>query len=87
MKRNTIFGAVLMIAAIVALVATGHLNILLSIFMIGVVICFHEFGHFLLARINGVTVKEFSLGMGPRLVSKKIRGTRWSIKLLPFGGS
>ncbi len=86
-ERNTIVGAVLMIAAIVLLVATGRLNILLSILMIGVVICFHEFGHFLIARINGVTVKEFSIGFGPRLFSKVIRGTKWSVKLLPFGGS
>jgi len=86
-EKNTIIGAVLMIAAIVALVLTDHLNILFAILAIGIVICFHEFGHFLFARINGVTVKEFSLGMGPRLFSKKIRGTRWSIKLLPFGGS
>ncbi|MBP5410499.1 MAG: RIP metalloprotease RseP [Lachnospiraceae bacterium] len=85
--KNTILGAVLMVAAIVALILTGHLNILLAIFMIGLVICFHEFGHFLLARINGVTVKEFSLGLGPRLITWKMRGTRWSLKLFPFGGS
>ena len=85
--KNTIVGAVLMVAAIIALIATGHLNILLAIFMIGLVICFHEFGHFLLARINGVTVKEFSIGLGPRLITWKMRGTRWSVKLLPFGGS
>ncbi|MBR5712590.1 MAG: RIP metalloprotease RseP [Lachnospiraceae bacterium] len=86
-NTKTIISALVMIAAIVALVMTGHWNILLAIFMIGLVICFHEFGHFIMARVNGVTVKEFSLGMGPRLVSKTIRGTKWSIKLLPFGGS
>ena len=85
--KSTIISTIVMIAVILALILTGHLNILLAIFMIGVVICFHEFGHFLLARMNGVTVKEFSLGMGPRLISRKIRGTRWSLKLLPFGGS
>ncbi|MBO4652390.1 MAG: RIP metalloprotease RseP [Lachnospiraceae bacterium] len=85
--KNTIIGAILMVGAIVALIVTGHLNILLAIFMIGLVICFHEFGHFLLARINGVTVKEFSIGLGPRLITWKMRGTRWSLKLLPFGGS
>lgn len=86
-NKNTIIGAVLLVAAIVALVLTNHTNILLAIFMIGVVICFHEFGHFLVARINGVTVREFSLGMGPRLLSWHMMGTRWSLKLLPFGGS
>ena len=86
-QRKTVISAVLMIAAIVLLIATKHLNILLAILMIGLVICFHEFGHFVIARVNGVTVKEFSIGMGPRLLSRKIRGTRWSIKLFPFGGS
>lgn len=86
-NSSTILSVALLIAAIVLLVVTGHLNILLAIFMIGVVICFHEFGHFLIARLNGVTVKEFSLGLGPRLLSWKMLGTRWSLKLLPFGGS
>ena len=81
-NSSTILSVALLIAAIVLLVVTGHLNILLAIFMIGVVICFHEFGHFLIARLNGVTVKEFSLGLGPRLLSWKMLGTRWSLKLL-----
>ena len=86
-ESSTLFGLILVIAAIVLLVATGHLNILLAILMIGLVICFHEFGHFLIARLNGVTVTEFSIGLGPRLLSWKMWGTRWSLKLLPFGGS
>ena len=87
--RKTAIGAALLIAGIAALILTGHLNILLAILMIGLVICFHEYGHYLIARLNGVKVKEFSLGMGPTLVSWKSKksGTRWSIKLLPFGGS
>ncbi|MBR6019882.1 MAG: RIP metalloprotease RseP [Lachnospiraceae bacterium] len=87
--RKTVIGAALLIAGIAALILTGHLNILLAILMIGLVICFHELGHYLIARLNGVKVKEFSLGMGPTLVSWKAKksGTRWSIKLLPFGGS
>ena len=85
--RSTIVSAIIMIAVILALILTGHLNILLAVFMIGVIICFHEFGHFLIARMNGVTVKEFSIGMGPRILSRKIRGTRWSLKLFLFGGS
>lgn len=62
-------------------------EILIAIIMIGIVIVIHEFGHFLLAKVNGVVVKEFSVGMGPRLLSKKIKGTIYSLKLLPFGGS
>ena len=63
------------------------IEILVAILMVGVVIAVHEFGHFLLAKVNGVVVKEFSLGMGPRLLSKKYKGTIYSLKLLPFGGS
>lgn len=62
---------------------------ILALVVLSVIILFHEFGHFLLARANGVTVVEFSLGFGPRLlsyVSKKSK-TRYSWKLFPFGGS
>lgn len=63
------------------------IEIIVAIIMLGIVITVHEFGHFLLAKVNGVVVKEFSLGMGPRLLSKVYKGTRYSLKLLPFGGS
>lgn len=55
--------------------------------MFSLVIIIHELGHFLLAKINKVKVLEFSLGMGPRLLSFEAGGTRYSWKLLPFGGS
>lgn len=62
---------------------------ILALVVLSVIILFHEFGHFLLAKLNGITVVEFSLGMGPRLLShvSKKSGTRYSWKLLPFGGS
>lgn len=60
---------------------------IVAIIMLGIVITVHEFGHFLLAKVNGVVVKEFSLGMGPRLFSKEHKGTKYSLKLFPFGGS
>ncbi|WP_442860042.1 RIP metalloprotease RseP [Blautia sp.] len=44
-------------------------------------------GHFLLAKRNGIAVTEFSLGMGPRLLSTEKGGTRYSLKLFPIGGS
>lgn len=47
----------------------------------------HEFGHFILAKTNGIVVEEFSVGMGPRLLSVVKGGTRYSLKLIPFGGS
>ena len=48
---------------------------------------YHELGHFLLAKKNGIVVTEFSLGMGPRLFSTQKGETRYSIKLFPIGGS
>ena len=51
------------------------------------IIIFHELGHFVLAKRNGIAVTEFSLGMGPRLLSKVIGETRYSLKLFPIGGS
>ena len=51
------------------------------------IILIHELGHFLLAKKNGIIVTEFSLGMGPRLLSTVKGGTRYSLKLLPIGGS
>lgn len=63
------------------------LSLIVSIFALGFIIFFHEFGHFLFAKKFGVGVVEFSLGMGPRLISKVYHNTRYSLRLLPFGGS
>jgi len=63
------------------------LSIVIALLVFSVIILFHEFGHFLLAKLNKITVVEFSLGMGPRLLSFEAGGTRYSWKLLPFGGS
>ena len=51
------------------------------------IIVIHELGHFLLAKRGGIRVNEFSLGMGPRVLSRQFGETRYSLKLLPFGGS
>ena len=63
------------------------MTIVIAQLVFSVIILFHEFGHFLLAKLNKITVVEFSLGMGPRLLSFEAGGTRYSWKLLPFGGS
>ena len=61
--------------------------ILLALLMLGVLIIVHEFGHFLAARLCGIEVVEFSMGMGPLLLQKKDkRGTQFSLRLLPIGG-
>ena len=63
------------------------MSIIIAILVFSVIIIFHELGHFLLAKRNGIAVTEFSLGMGPRLLSKVIGETRYSLKLFPIGGS
>ena len=63
------------------------MSIVVALLIFSVIVIIHELGHFTLAKLNGVTVTEFSLGMGPRLLSMEKGGTRYSLKLLPFGGS
>jgi regulator of sigma E protease len=54
--------------------------------MLLVVISIHEFGHFLVAKRAGIQVDEFSIGFGPRLLSRRRGETRYSLRLLPLGG-
>lgn len=61
-------------------------SILSFIIVLGVLIFFHEFGHFLVARLFGVGVEKFSLGFGPRLIGKKIGITDYRISAIPLGG-
>ena len=63
------------------------MQIIIALIIFSAIILFHEFGHFLLAKLNHVVVVEFSLGMGPRLLSKQGKETRYSLKAFPFGGS
>ena len=62
------------------------MNILIAILIFSVIILFHELGHFLLAKANGIRVNEFSLGLGPTLIGFTKGDTKYSLKLLPFGG-
>lgn len=63
------------------------MKFIIALLVFSVIILFHELGHFLLAKRNNIAVTEFSLGMGPRLLSTEKGGTRYSLKLLPIGGS
>lgn len=61
--------------------------VVLAPVLLGVLIIAHEFGHFLAARLCGIEVVEFSMGMGPLLLKKRSRrGTQFSVRLLPIGG-
>lgn len=57
------------------------------ILIFGIVVISHELGHFLLAKINGIHVVEFSVGMGPTLLGFTKGETKYSLKLLPIGGA
>ncbi|WP_238915513.1 M50 family metallopeptidase [Clostridium sp. YIM B02555] len=60
--------------------------LIMAILAFGVLIIVHELGHFTLAKLNGVRVEEFSIGMGPRILSKQGKETRYSLSLFPIGG-
>lgn len=63
------------------------MRFVVAILIFSAIILFHELGHFLLAKLNGVRVNEFSLGLGPTLIGFTKGETKYSIKLLPFGGA
>lgn len=56
------------------------------IFMLGIIVLIHEAGHFVVAKHFKVYCPEFSIGMGPVLISKQIGETKYSLRLLPIGG-
>jgi regulator of sigma E protease len=61
-------------------------SIIAFIVVLGVLIFFHELGHFLVARFFGVGVEKFSLGFGPRLFGKTVGMTDYRVSLIPLGG-
>lgn len=62
------------------------INILLLVLVISVLTFVHELGHFLAAKLVGAKVFDFSVGFGPKLLSKKVKETTYNIRALPFGG-
>jgi len=62
------------------------LTLIIFLFVLGLLIMVHELGHFLAAKKAGVRVDEFGFGFPPKLWSKKIGETTYSINLIPFGG-
>ncbi len=65
---------------------TFLISVFLFILILGVLVFIHELGHFLAAKISKIPVKEFAIGFGPILFSKKIRETQYRIRALPLGG-
>ena len=60
--------------------------IIMAILGFSLLIIVHELGHFIMAKVNGIKVEEFSIGMGPEVFSKKGKETQYSLRLFPIGG-
>ena len=62
------------------------LKILAAILIFGLIIFVHELGHFVMAKLMGVKVNEFAMGMGPKLLQFGKKETKYTLRLLPIGG-
>ena len=62
------------------------ITLIAALFVFSAVIAIHEFGHFTVAKLCGIQVNEFSIGMGPALWKKIYKGTQYSLRALPVGG-
>ena len=63
------------------------ISILIFLIIFSVIVISHEFGHYAIARRNGIRVNEFDIGMGPVLYRRKGKETDFCIRLLPIGGA
>lgn len=61
-------------------------TIITFIIVFGLIVFIHEFGHFYFAKRAGILVREFSIGMGPKLFNYRTTDTTYTIRLLPVGG-
>ena len=62
------------------------IDLILFILILGSIVFIHEFGHFMMAKLTGVYVYEFAIGMGPKLWSKKGKETEYTLRAIPIGG-
>ncbi len=62
------------------------MTVIYGLLGLSVIIFIHELGHFFVARFFGVHVESFSIGMGPVLLHKTVKGTNYRLSLVPFGG-
>ena len=56
------------------------------IFVLSLLVFVHEFGHFIVAKLSGIGVERFSIGLPPRLVGVQIGETEYCLSMIPFGG-
>ena len=62
------------------------MGLIYFIIILGIIVIVHEFGHFIIGKVSGVTVEEFAIGMGPKLIGFNKNGTDYSLRLFPIGG-
>ena len=62
------------------------LTIAAAVFVFGLLVLVHEFGHFITAKMTGMRVDEFAIGFGPKLISRKHGETVYSLRAIPLGG-
>ena len=62
------------------------MSIIITVLLLGIIVFIHEFGHFITAKIFHMPILEFAVGIGPKLISKKVNTTVYSIRAIPFGG-
>ena len=61
--------------------------IIWAVLALGLLICIHELGHFITAKLSGVKVLEFTIGFGPAVFKKEYKGTLYAIRIIPLGGA
>ena len=62
------------------------MSIVIALIIFGLIVTVHEFGHFICAKLSGIRVLEFAIGMGPKIIQKKKGETMYSLRALPVGG-
>lgn len=61
-------------------------NFIIAILVFVVIVLIHEFGHFIIAKLSGIRVEEFAIGMGPKIFGSEKGETLYSLRLIPIGG-
>ncbi len=62
------------------------MGIILAIIIFGFIVAFHEFGHFIVAKLNHIQVFDFSIGFGPSILHKTVGETTYNLRIIPLGG-
>ena len=63
------------------------MKLIVALLVFGIIVIFHEFGHFIVAKKNGIVVEEFAVGMGPKLLAVRRGETEYTLELRRLGGA